>query len=55
MALALVRLIAQPTPERRSAVRRLVPAVDMHRLLELLAEQRLVATLAGQLLADDEF
>jgi len=54
MALALVRLIAQPTPERRSAVRRLVPAVDMHRLLELLAEQRLVATLAGQLLADDE-
>lgn len=54
MAIALVRLIAQPTPERRSEVRRLVPRVDLHGLLELLAEQRLVATLGGQLLADPE-
>jgi len=54
MAIAFVRLIAQPTPESRTAIRRCVASVDLHRLLELLAEQRLVTTLGGQLLADPE-
>src|SRR4051812_33110335 len=54
MAIALVRLLAQPTPERSEAVRRLAPSVDMARLVELLAEQRLVAPLGGLLLVDTE-
>ena len=50
MALALVRLIAQPTPERTDAVRRAARSVDVDRVLDLLAAQRLVPTLGGPLL-----
>ena len=52
MAIALVRLMADPSPERAAAVRRMSAAVDLDRLLELLAIQHLVSTL-GSLLLDD--
>lgn len=54
MVLALVRLLAQPTAERADSVGRLLPTVDLPRLLELLAKHRLVAALGGLLLADEE-
>ena len=54
MAMALVRLVAEPTREKSDAVRLLVPSVDLDRLLDLLAAQRLVATLGGLLLDDPE-
>jgi len=54
VAVALVRELAQPTPERRAEVRRLLPSADLHRLLKILAAQRLVPTLGGLLLADEE-
>jgi hypothetical protein len=50
MALALVRLIAQPTPERTDAVRQAARSVDVEGMLDLLAPQRLVPTLGGPLL-----
>ena len=53
LVIALVRLLAQPAPERVAAVRQLVPAVDMPQLLALLAAQNLVPTL-GRLLLRDE-
>jgi len=53
MAIGLVRLLARPTPERAEAVRQLAPSVDMARLLDLLAAQKLVPSLGGQLLRDD--
>jgi hypothetical protein len=53
MAIALVRLLAQPAPERAAPVRQLLPSVDMARLLDLLAAQKLVPSLGGQLLRDD--
>jgi hypothetical protein len=53
LVIALVRLLAQPAPERMAAVRQLVPAVDMTQLLALLAAQNLVPTL-GRLLLRDE-
>jgi hypothetical protein len=52
MAIALVRLMADRSPERTAAVRRLAASIDFDRLLELLAAQRLVSTL-GSLLVDD--
>jgi hypothetical protein len=52
--IALVRVLAQPTPDRRAAVRRVAPSVDLRHLLELLAEQRLLPTLGGLLLTDEE-
>jgi hypothetical protein len=53
LAIALVRLLAQPEPDRAAAVRRLVPGVDMGHLLGLLAAQKLVPTLGGLLLRDE--
>jgi len=53
MAIALLRLLAQPTPERAAEIRRLAPSVDMARLLDLLAAQKLVPSLGGLLLRDD--
>jgi hypothetical protein len=50
MAIALVRLIAQPGPDRLEAVRSLSGTVDWDQLLDLLGEQRLVSTLGGPLL-----
>jgi len=52
MAIALLRLLAQPTPERAAEIRRLAPSVDMARLLDLLAAQKLVPSLGGLLLRD---
>ncbi len=52
-AIALLRLLAQPTPERAAEVRRLAASVDMLRLLNLLAAQKLVPSLGGLLLRDD--
>lgn len=49
MGMALVRLIAQPTPERADTVRGLAAKVDWDRLFEILAQQRLVSTLGGPL------
>ena len=54
MAIALVRLMADPGPERAASVRRLAAAADLDRLLDLLAAQRLVSTLGGLLLDDAE-
>ena len=54
MVLALVRLIAQPSTERRDAVRRLASSVDFDRLLDLLAAQGLVSTLGRPLIEDSE-
>jgi hypothetical protein len=53
MAIALLRLLAQPTPERAAEVRRRAPSVDMPRLLNLLATQKLVPSLGGLLLRED--
>jgi Uncharacterised nucleotidyltransferase len=54
MAMAVVRLIAEPSPDRLEAVRGLIGAVEWGRLLDLLAEQGLVPTLGGPLLDQPE-
>ena len=54
MAIALVQLMAERSPERAAEVRRLGAAVDLERVLELLATQRLVSTLGSLLLEDPE-
>jgi hypothetical protein len=54
MAAALVRLTADPGPERAAEVRRLAASVDLGQLLDLLAAQRLVSTLGSRLLDDPE-
>ena len=54
MVLALVRLIAEPSPQRAAAVRRHAESVDTDGVLDILAEQRLVSTLGRLLLRDPE-
>lgn len=54
MAIALVQLMADRSPERAAEVRRLGAAADFERVLELLATQRLVSTLGSLLLEDPE-
>ena len=54
MVLALVRLIAEPSPQRAAAVRRQAESVDTDGVLDILAEQRLVSTLGRLLLRDPE-
>ena len=54
MAMALVRRVAQPTRERKEAVHESLQSVDLDRLLDLLAEQKLVPTLGEPLLHDFE-
>jgi hypothetical protein len=54
MVLALVRLIAEPTPERAAEARRRAQSGDMDAALDVLAEQRLVSTLGRLLLHDPE-
>jgi hypothetical protein len=50
MAMALVRLTADPSQARVDEVRRLAPEVDFDRLLDLLAQQALGSALGGLLL-----
>ena len=52
MVIALVRLIAEPTPARRAVIRDLAPSVDLGAVLRTLELQRVVPSL-GALLTDD--
>lgn len=54
MAMALVRLAADPSSERADTVRGLAAEVDFDRLLDMLSAQALVSTLGGLLLRDEE-
>ena len=52
LVLALLRALAQPTPDRLDDVQRLSNAADLERALALLAGQRIVTMLGGRLLDD---
>ncbi len=52
LVVALIRAVAQPTPDRVAEVHRLAAVADLERVLGLLAAQRMITTLGGRLLDD---